>query len=563
MTAAILDQRVTRWRKLFGPAEQRLRAIALGGAAAGLTLVGSFLNFISFNHYPLVRAEVALVLLGLCALGLLLGLASALSQLTGRFTIPVLMAVLALDFNLDGYVPLLIGAALGVLALRFLRQGLILLFSVVIVTSLWNIATHEPTAGQSPMWRATPSTTDPGTGGQGLAGGTTKPDIAIVHVIMDEHIGVEGIPDSVPGGPEIRERLRQFYAGRGFRVFGGAYSEALHTVNAIPRALGLATPTAWQKNQQEGAIVRVNPYFDRLQAVGFEIEVAENDWLEYCEHPGVVACIARPAGQLVDVGDALPVTDRAKILAFRFIALSNVAEGFLSLYDVAAVLSRLAGLDMPTAQLAQRTNTSTLNGMATLHDTIDAARNIKPGQALFAHVLVPHYPYVFDSACKLLRVSDWLGRRSLAPWERRYTAYFDQVDCAMSKVGELVAAVAQSPAAGKTVIIVHGDHGSRIMRTEVVAENEHKATERDIIDGYATFFAVSAPGVEQGYDAGRYPLRLLLDMLVRSGFRSAVPEMPAGFTPTIAIEDSNWNPSHERSMQDSNWWNAAPDTHTD
>ena len=59
-----------------------------------------------------------------------------------------------------------------------------------------------------------------------------KPDMAVVHLVLDEHIGLKGIPDSAPGGPELREQLRKFYLEHGFRIMAGAYSESLHTVNA-------------------------------------------------------------------------------------------------------------------------------------------------------------------------------------------------------------------------------------------------------------------------------------------------------------------------------------------
>lgn len=554
MTTATRDERRAQWERFVGPTESRSRAVALGSAAAGLMLIGSFLNFLNYNGYPLGRVEVALDLIALGLGALVVGLVGTALGMAGRLVIPLLLVVLAVDFNSDAFLPLLISPAVALVAIRFVRQALILLFGVVVVAALWSAATGGAGGGQASMTHAVPPI---------VAGQQMKPDLAIIHLILDEHIGIEGIPDSVPKGPEARERLRQFYLGHGFHIFGGAYSESLHTYNAIPRALSLGIPRAWQKGGRSGVALTSNLYFDKLQSMGLHIEVAQTDWLDYCDHPAVVACATRPAGSLIDVGDALPASDKAAILIYRFAALSGISQNALAIYDLAARTGRRSGYDLPLVQLLQRTITSTLNGMATFEDVIGAARSITPGKALFAHVLLPHYPYVYDPACGIRRVSKWLGRRSAVAWETRYAAYFDQVQCATAKVAELLAAVGQSPAAGKTVIIIHGDHGSRIMHMEPTVENDGKFSGRDLVDGHAAFFAVLAPGIGPGYDKSRYPLRILLDALVESNFRSSSPVLPSGFVPTIAIEDHKGNPVYERNVHDAVWWGGASDEQDD
>ncbi len=555
MTAAVVDQRTSLASKMIGAPESRLRTFALGSVAAALTFVGSFLNFVSFNAYALDRAEIVLNLAALAAIGLILGVIGALSRVLGRIIIPLLLVMLAVDINSNGTLTFWIGAVAGFLALRFVRQALALLFGIVTVTALWNAVVTgtpgSPASRHAPVPEAAPA----------AIGEAAKPDFAIIHVILDEHIGLEGIPDSLPRGVQERARLRQFYVTHGFRVFGGAYSEAMHRVNAIPRLLGLARPGAWGDDGRKGTVVRSNAYFDKLQAMGFQIDVAQTDWVDYCQHPGVTTCMTRPAGNPVDVGSALPTSDKAAILAYEFTSLSEFLQQGLNIYLKLAGVGRNAGYDLPVIKRHDEANASTLNGMATLEDTIDAARSIVPGRALFAHVLVPHYPYAYDPACNLRPLADWLGRLSNVSRERRYDAYLDQVDCVTTKIGELVAAAEQSRAAGKTVFIIHGDHGSRIMDTQPIAENKGKASERDLIDGYAALFAVSAPAIAPGYDRGRYPLRLLLSTLVESDFRSGTVTLPAGFSPTIVIENLDWIPVYERSMRDANWWNASPTAH--
>lgn len=534
------------WMKLVDATESRKRAFVLGTAATALTLVGSFLNFLNYNAYPVTSAEALLVLGAMLALSVIVGLSAACLGVFGQMLLPWLLVVLAIELNFGG--TLLVAGIIGsVLLARFARQALILWFGIVAASQLWIAFTGPSQSGQALASQPI----------QAAPAATAKPEIALVHLILDEHIGLEGIPDIAPRGPEMREQLRTFYVSHGFRVLAGAYSESLHTVNSIPRLLGLHPEQPWGKGGLEGTTVEQNPYFDVLQSMGFRIAVAQSDWLDYCKHPAVETCLTRGSGDLIDVGDQLPVSDKATILVFRFAALSNFARNVLKLYDRAASQAQQAHVNLPYVQLVQETATSTLSGMANFDWVIGQARSLPPGQALFAHLLVPHYPYVYDAQCGVRRQVEWRGRSSAVPWDSRYEAYFGQVECVTRKIEELLSAVASSPAAGKTVVILHGDHGSRIMQFDPVLENEGRFTDRDLVDGLAAFFAVSGPQIEPGYDTGRYPLRLILDALARSEFRTATPALPAGFVHTMQIEDKQWHPRAERSVDDKDWWQGT------
>ena len=546
MVEAAADQHSQRpawWIRIAGPSEGRPQAFALSSTAAALILVGSFLNFLNHNYYPVGSSEAVLALTGMLAASMLLGISAAALRVYGRIIIPALLVALAIDINSDAlWVPLL-GLVAAMLFSRFSRQAVILIFGVVTVTQVWIAIAGG--SGRS-LAAASPALTAPG-----------EADFALVHLILDEHIGLDGIPDSLPRGPEMREQLRKFYVGHGFRIFSGAYSEHLHTVYAVPWALSLGNPDDWKRARQSGTSLESNPYFDALQALGFRIDVVQSDWIDHCNHRAVDTCTTWGTGSLIDVGDRLPTADKAALLLYRFAALSRFAVSALNIYDVVALNARRSGFDMPLVQILRRTNTSTLNGMAAFDEAIESSRSLLPGRAIFAHILLPHFPYAYDDRCAIRPVRDWLGKRSTAPWEVRYAAYFDQVTCATRKVEELLAAVALSPAAGKTVFIIHSDHGSRIMQVEPRIENEGKFSEEDLVNGYSALFTVATPGIEPGCDIGRYPLRLLLDALVRSRFQALEPSLPAGFVPTVAIDDRTWNPVKEWPVVGVDWWNVS------
>jgi arylsulfatase A-like enzyme len=49
-------------------------------------------------------------------------------------------------------------------------------------------------------------------------------------------------------------------------------------------------------------------------------------------------------------------------------------------------------------------------------------------------------------------------------------------------------------------IIIHGDHGSRITLANPLAAMSDYYTDRDVIDGFSTLFAIRSETIEPGYD---------------------------------------------------------------
>ncbi|MEX0829444.1 MAG: DUF229 domain-containing protein [Nitrospirales bacterium] len=94
--------------------------------------------------------------------------------------------------------------------------------------------------------------------------------------------------------------------------------------------------------------------------------------------------------------------------------------------------------------------------------------------------------------------------------ETHYREYFKQLQCVSMKLDELFTRMENAGIFEDAVIIIHGDHGSRIMKTEPTIENEQALTTQDIVDGYSTLFAVKFPKHNSYYDPKPYPIEFLL-----------------------------------------------------
>ncbi len=503
---------------------ERYRA-SIFAVVGAVVLLASLVNFLGHNGYSLITPEVGLAAAVLAAGAAGAGLLYAAAGGIGRTILKILLVYLAFDLNFDGIGVAVAAVAAALLLNRVLVPVLGITFLVALAANLVGLGAGDDSAEA----RISPSTSP------------TSNAPVLLHLILDEHIGVEGLPADMPEATALRRDLQSFYAQNGFRLFGGAYSEYMHTVNAIPHILNLGIEQPWKSDRRDGVTIERNLYFDRLRELGYRVKVYQTDFVDYCANPAVESCSAFRATNLEPIGAArLPTGEKAALILYGFASLSSVAKVATRLYDVGVASVAAYGIDLPLIELHKP---NALGALVAFDRLIADISHAQPGEAYFMHLLLPHYPYATRPDCAIKNLQDWRLRASrLVSPESRQSAYFDQVRCATSKIGAALQALAASPAGDRSIIIVHGDHGSRITRVDPTVENADRFDERDMINGFSALFAVRAAGIEPGYEAARLPIAQLLSAVARSGFRSARVVLGPDFTPSVMLENRGWKP---------------------
>jgi arylsulfatase A-like enzyme len=116
----------------------------------------------------------------------------------------------------------------------------------------------------------------------------------------------------------------------------------------------------------------------------------------------------------------------------------------------------------------------------------------------------------------------------------RYAQYHDQVRCTFRKFREMLDQLKAAGMFDDAVILVHGDHGSRIGRwASLGVDSKEAQTPQSRLDTYSTLFAVRAPWIEGGYDPGHSSLpdlvrEFALGGLAGPGAASACREAAGG-----------------------------------
>jgi hypothetical protein len=168
------------------------------------------------------------------------------------------------------------------------------------------------------------------------------------------------------------------------------------------------------------------------------------------------------------------------------------------------------------------------------------------GEAILAHLLLPHYPYVYDAQCRPRRPSDWQERlehddvpegavNTTATRASKYAEYEAQDTCVMRKLQRLFDTL-PADVRQDAIIIVQGDHGSRISLVEPRSADAHLSP-ADYLDSFSTLFAVRAPSLAPGYDRRIAPITCLLGTFVTRDFRDFEGLDGCAARPTVFMSD--------------------------
>ena len=459
---------------------------------AALLLI-PFLNYAKSNSYPILSTEIALLAAALLALGLLLGAIGRIHRVSGALVVAGALTLLIdvqtrvfFDLSLHQYVWIPVGLFLVLLLLPKPAETafLVLVFAML--------------AGILATPRDAPFAVSRSGGADAVGGpGASVADAYWIHLIVDEHIGIESIPDEFDPEHRLALRLRHDYVEDGFTIFGRAFTRFSQTHLSLPNIFNfseehpasLLTSGAGRFNLEESR------YLARLHERGFRVRVFDSDYLGLCSAAGDtwnLACYRYSGNTIWGIhGTALSPTDRAVVIARMYVRLSKI-------YAEAA--SRISA-DPHSSQ-----SVAPLVGKKVIAEFEQALLGAEPGSAWIVHVMLPHGPYALDANCKM-RPWPWLDSgdgSDVGIWntdgerDLRYPYYLEQLTCTHQVLQELFDSLRRAGIYDKANIVVHGDHGSRIatynLRARPAYAPDFVPPGESLMDYQGTLFAFKPAG---------------------------------------------------------------------
>ena len=358
----------------------------------------------------------------------------------------------------------------------------------------------------------------------------------LLHLIADEHIGVEGIPTDIEEGAALQEAITRFYVENGFRLYTRAYSRYFFTADALPNTLNFAASRLRQGwiggvSASFPMPLRHNEYFERLVRLGYDLRVYQPTYLDLCvaEDAPASFCLTTPNNSL----SHLAALDLNTLSSARYLAafwITNESSLYSRIWDLYQGRVRPALVARPVAASRwnwTRSDLEIVGGLRLLQlilRDVESAPVLR-GTAFFGHVQLPHSPYYLDERCapnhaiNLRAERRWLTDQRVTPEQRHalYREYLPQVGCWNRQLAELLA-VLEARGERDAVVIVHGDHGSRIGTMPSV---DSAVTKEQMADYHSTLFAIRAPGIAPGVDTAVAAIKDLLDRFSAAGFQHA------------------------------------------
>ncbi len=501
-------------------------------AASLSIMLTPFVKFLVLRGYGFAHPEVAILFVFPCAAALLLTLFISLRPETVK---PALFGLLFLAFIYSELKPSILEFINGWLLMAVnekpaLVSIVLLMFAAImglawmlrenidiIITTIFGVILVTTVMFSSKP----PATWNIRNGPQITADRSLPP---VVHIILDEQIGINGLPMEITGGKELREDLRGFYKKYGFTLYPRAFTHFPKTIDSIPNLLNQKVePEAFKALTlyDDFNLLTENAWFDKLAKAGYSIDVLQTQYLDFCGKPGAsIAPINKCSTyNLSDIrffhGMDISYATKGKLL-FDYIIEVDFGDFLLVALLLYHLLREVLGPALPEWKF-QSISPSPLVSMEAVSKLSERIRSLKNGEAVFAHIILPHNPYVFDRQCRLLdamrsRSTDqrvgfpwgalWQVNVSNTSeyWTFRYHAYFEQVRCIHAKLGEIFDVMRERGTYEGSTIIIHGDHGPKILTYHVNADNEKTIPERDLIANYSTLFAVKKEGLAPGVD---------------------------------------------------------------
>lgn len=331
----------------------------------------------------------------------------------------------------------------------------------------------------------------------------SDPPHHILYLILDEHIGLAGMPSQVPETDAAKKQIASFYEKYRFTLFGRAYSPYFYSDNSISNVLNRTTLTDkdayFSRDEDDVRILKENRFFERMAALGYRINVYWPDYIDFCATSPVDVCYRYSKNSILSIGDApLNRLEKTWVVGSLFLATNslfreidkrvrdrNIFKIKTGPITVVPDLLKRVGEDMRTAE----------------HNTL-----------FFAHVLMPHFPYVYDARCGMRPVKDWRNRNefndehkknSPTGYRERYRLYYEQMECLNRWLAGLFDELKEAGLYDQATIVVHGDHGSRInLEHDPYYDYHASLSEKDLVTSFSTLLAVKQPGQAVGGISG-------------------------------------------------------------
>ena len=321
------------------------------------------------------------------------------------------------------------------------------------------------------------------------AGAATQANPSLmIYLVLDAYMGPAGFPAELPGSERVRRSIEDTFLKYGFTLYSNAFSHYAWTNLSMRSLLNL---TLLDRVPDPDAEEQYR-LFSHFKNLGWALSVyrfrsASKFWVA----PSADRQVVYNEFLLGGIRD-LPIswTDRLQLLSKMHMNRSRWI--LLVMKNVYTPWVNVHGL-----QWSQAVSVKVMDLLR--RDILTATKNT----LFFAHLLAPHHPYIYQSDGSVWPVAKLIEARRFGghvPNHREYAdlhrLYGGQVMHLNGRLDEFLGDLQAAGVLASATIVVHGDHGSRLMGGPGRPGKE--VPFQRLLENYSTLLAVKKPGASQG-----------------------------------------------------------------
>lgn len=345
----------------------------------------------------------------------------------------------------------------------------------------------------------------------------------LVYLLMSDHAGYayaleKWQPRSVGNPSEDRSPyfINDFYQANKFVFYPHVYSRFQDKYRSVGSVMNPSeekignemfvrgTSSYYTSSGEARVTLARNELFKKLKDAGYALNVYQSYPVNYCdgaEGRGIARCVSYPAPLGALYNTDLSLFSKVMLLTGHWMNSFPIGRSLIDWGRNKLVAYKVKVNDLPFLgnPYAQSLPVGQAEMLMQLREDVKKAEG---KNVFFAHVALPHYPYVYDRSCRLKKdPQTWRSNRAYEgvieqkEEERRWDGYNQQLFCTYA---QLNAALRDWEASGDlkhTKIVIHGDKGASIMPSAkdlLLTAKVDQALER-VKRNSATVFAVYAP----------------------------------------------------------------------
>ena len=315
-----------------------------------------------------------------------------------------------------------------------------------------------------------------------------KPNFSYLHIILDEHSSLNFFTKELKD-TKFNKQFEEDYIVNKFKIYNNIFSESYKTRESLGAIFGLyddenldIRKKNFIKNDNNFTYsLKKNSLARKLKERNFKISFIQSNYFEICDKLRSYSCETYTRSANMDIFKKYNIDfiQRLKILI-----LSLHQDYYFRGHKIFVYKKIIDFINKDKPRSYGYFSRPLAN--VQIFDTIkDRVKDLKKGEALIAHMFLPHYPYVLDENCNLKKIRNWNYPLRHNKNETKFSAYegfLEQAKCTHKKIMPILNLASKKE---DLIVVIHGDHAARLfLNTEL--ENER--------DKIGTFIALKGFG---------------------------------------------------------------------